>query len=351
VLLGFFNSGAINEWRTPNSIAIRLQGRGDVFYAYVEYTTSRWRAGGDSPGGFSQVPDPSNGRMRFKGFPIGAAVHEWSMRYDPNGNGGTGSITVTMDGETSICHLDQGHKADGATFNRFGLLTVMKQYDTGGEVWADDITVDGERETSTAIPNGMHYKTVRTYTSTIVRPRFDFGYSCHTPRRRAWIRRNGRSRLPRRWALSGKDGLLRAPLKELTLRHPLKASGKVSLRRAVTDSDVLFGFFHAEHSLNSGGSDKIGTPPDFFGVSIGGPSREGFMFPCLPFAHDRAEIRRARSLPAPQWQTPRLLHRVHPTERRQAGDDVRAPRCRNRVVVRFPGTREDRSAPQSIRPD
>jgi hypothetical protein len=41
---------------------------------------------------------------------------------------------------------------------------------------------------------------------------------------------------------------------------------------------VLFGFFHAEHSLNSGGSDKIGTPPDFFGVSIGGPSREGFMF-------------------------------------------------------------------------
>ena len=29
VLLGFFNSATVNEWRTPNSIAIRLNGRGE----------------------------------------------------------------------------------------------------------------------------------------------------------------------------------------------------------------------------------------------------------------------------------------------------------------------------------
>ena len=34
---------------TPNSVALRLYGRGDVFYAFVEYATGRWRAGGDSP--------------------------------------------------------------------------------------------------------------------------------------------------------------------------------------------------------------------------------------------------------------------------------------------------------------
>src|SRR5262249_42519229 len=68
VLLGFFNNGTLNEWRTPNSIAIRLQGRGDTFYAYVEYATQKWRAGGDSPGGFATVRDPETGRMRFKGF-------------------------------------------------------------------------------------------------------------------------------------------------------------------------------------------------------------------------------------------------------------------------------------------
>ena len=68
-----------------------------------------------------------------------------------------------------------------------------------------------------------------------------------------------------------------ARLQELTLARPLKGSGKLALRRAVSDSDVLFGFFHAEHSLNSGGSDRNSTPPDFLGFSIGGPSREGFM--------------------------------------------------------------------------
>jgi hypothetical protein len=158
VLLGFFNADTLNEWRTPNSIAIRLQGRGDVFYAYVEYTTNRWRAGGDTPGGFSQVRNTATGRMQFKGFPTGPAVHEWTMRYDPNGNNGTGSITVTLDGETSICHLDKDHKADGATFNRFGLLTVMKQWDTGGEVWLDDVTINGERETFDREPAGMRCK-------------------------------------------------------------------------------------------------------------------------------------------------------------------------------------------------
>src|SRR5205085_1608672 len=61
-LVGFFNAGTVNEWRTPNTVALRLQGRGDVFYAYVEYATSRWRAGGDAPGGFPALRDPRTGR-------------------------------------------------------------------------------------------------------------------------------------------------------------------------------------------------------------------------------------------------------------------------------------------------
>jgi hypothetical protein len=277
MLLGFFNAETANEWRTPNTIAMRLQGRGDHFFAYVEYTTNRWRSGGDTPGGFSQVRDESTGRMQFKGFPSGPAVHEWSLRYDPHGNGGKGSITATLDGETSICHLDQGHKADRATFNRFGVLPVMKQWDDPGEVWIDDITVNGERETFDQDPGWDAVGNRRTYTSSIVRPRFDFGFSpTHFAEGRAsgemgGLIFRGDGRFPEKMAYYG------ARLADLTLDRPLKASGKVSLRRAVTDSDILFGFFHAEHSLDSGGSDRIGLPPDFIGVSIGGPSREGFM--------------------------------------------------------------------------
>jgi WD40 repeat protein len=278
VLIGFFNTNTINEWRTPNSIAIRLNGRGDHYLAYVEYCTSRWRAGGDSPGGFTTVRDEKTGRTGLNGFASGTNVHQWSLRYDPNGNSGSGTITATMDNETSICHLDHKHKEDGAVFNRFGLINVMKQYDGGGEVWLDDLSVDSETETFDRDPHWDAFQNRRTYTTQIVRPRFDFGYS---PTGHAGglakgemggLIFRGDGRYTNLMAFYGDR------LEELNLEKPLKASGKVALRRAVTDSDILFGFFHAEHSLDSGGSDAIGTPPDFLGVSIGGPSREGFIF-------------------------------------------------------------------------
>jgi uncharacterized protein YjiK len=280
VLLGFFNDSTLNEWRTPNTIALRLQGRGEVFFAYLEYATSKWRAGGDTPQGFATVADPKTGRTQFKGFPIGPKVYEWSLKYDPNGNGGTGSIRATLDGETAVCHLDAGHKGDGAKFNRFGLLTVMKQADTGGEVWIDDVTINGETERFDRDPNWVGLGNRETHSTKVVRPRFDFGY---TPTNFAGGKAGemgglvfrGDGRYPHMMAFYGDR------LDELTLAKPLRASGRLSLRRGVTDSDVLLGFFHAEDSLNSGGKDAIGTPPDFLGVTIGGPSREGFMIsPC-----------------------------------------------------------------------
>lgn len=276
VLLGFFNAGTVNEWRTPNSIALRLYGRGNVFYAYVEYGTGRWRAGGDSPNGFVEAPEPGTGRVRMKGFRIGA-MHRWLLRYDPQGHHGAGSITATMDGETAVCHLDPGHKADGATFNRFGLLNVVKSADTGGEVWLDEVTVNGETESFDQDPHWDGFQNRRTYESWNVRPRFDFGYSpTHYAGGRAagemgGIVFRGDGRFTNLMAFYGDR------LEDLALDKPLKASGKISLRRAVSDSDVPFGFFHAQHSLESGGSDRIATPPDFLGFIVGGPSREGFM--------------------------------------------------------------------------
>ncbi|MEW6160070.1 MAG: hypothetical protein AB1813_21785 [Verrucomicrobiota bacterium] len=278
VLVGFFNAGNAKEWRTPNSIAIRLNGRGDHFYAYVEYMTGRWRAGGDTPGGFTLLRDETSGRTRLKGFPSGNVVHDWTLRYDPQGNNGAGSIAVTIDNETSICHLAPAHRQDGATFNRFGLMTVMKSADDRSEVWLDEVTVNGEKENFDRDPGWEEFQNRRTYTTPIVRPRFDFGYSAtqnaggQKAGEMGGMVFRGDGRYPHMMAFYG------APLEELTLDRPLKAAGKVSLRRAVTDADVLFGFFHAEHSLKSGGTDSISTPPDFLGVMIGGPSREGFMF-------------------------------------------------------------------------
>ena len=41
-LIGFFNADNVNEWRTPNTIALRIYGRGTYFHAYLEYGTGLW---------------------------------------------------------------------------------------------------------------------------------------------------------------------------------------------------------------------------------------------------------------------------------------------------------------------
>jgi hypothetical protein len=277
VLIAFFNADTANEWRTANSVAIRLLGRGDVFYAFVEYATSKWRAGGDSPGGFATVKDPKTGRTNLRGFRTDA-THEWSIRYDPKGNGGSGSITVTIDDEAAACHLSPGHRADGATFNRFGLMPVLKSAVAGGEVWLDDVTIDGAKEDFAKDPRWEGVNNHKEYVSADVRPRFDFGYS---PTRHAGglaagelggLVFRGDCRYRERLAAYGDR------LAELTLDKPLEASGKLALRRAVSDSTVLIGFYNSKDSLNVNPSQESGWPKSFLGVAVEGPSREGFLF-------------------------------------------------------------------------
>lgn len=287
-LVGFFNAKTINEWRTPNTIALRVQGRGDRFFAYVEYASSRWRAGGDGPRPFARVRDPKTGKEEPKGFAARGMSHTWSLTYDPAGNDGGGVISAMIDGETSICHLDAGHKADGASFDRFGLLGVSKSADTSGELWLDDVTIDGQRESFDRDPEWEGFQNRRTYTSRNVRPRFDFGYSA--------------SHFARGLATGELGGLIfRGDCREadrmacygdrvgpLTLDRPLRASGKVVLRRAVSDSTTLFGFYHSGRSMAVNPSQSSGLPENFLGFAVEGPSREGFfVYPAYRTTGDR----------------------------------------------------------------
>ncbi|MBY0228663.1 MAG: hypothetical protein K2W96_05220, partial [Gemmataceae bacterium] len=276
-VIGFFDSRTVNEWRTPNTVSLRLLGRGDVFYAYVEYATGRWRAGGDTPGGFATVRDKEGGKPRLRGFKTGTAL-EWSIRYDPKGNKGGGSVTVTLGGETTVCHLGAGHKADGASFDRFGLMPVLKSAHGGGEVWLDDVEVDGAKDGFDRDPGWEGVGNRRRYESADVRPRFDFGYSPtnHAGGKAAGelggLLFRGDCRFKDRMACYGDRLAL------LGLDKPLKASGKVAMRRGVTDSTTLLGFYHSEDSMASNPSQESGWPKGFLGAAIEGPSREGFFF-------------------------------------------------------------------------
>jgi hypothetical protein len=277
-LIGFFNAGTLNEWRTPNTIALRVSGRDDVFYAWVEYATGRWRAGGDEPRGFPKRRDPRTGRTELVGFTAKGQVHGWSLRYDPAANGGGGAVTATIDDQTAVCHLSAGHKADGATFNRFGILDVMKSADAGGELWMDDVTINGVSDDFAVDPKWDARRNHVAYVSSIVRPRFDFGFS---PTRYAAGRAGGElgglifrgdCRYPTKMACYGDR------LAVLTLEKPLRASGRVSLRRGVTDSTILIGFYHSRDSMAVNPSQDSGLPASFLGVSVEGPSREGIYF-------------------------------------------------------------------------
>jgi len=277
LLLGFFNASTVNEWRTPNTMAIRLNGRGDHFFAYVEYCTSKWRAGGDTTP-FPSITDPRTGRWNLLGYPCNKSL-QWTLTYDPKANEGMGVITATVGKDVAVCKLDKSHKADGATFNHFGILNVMKSADSGSNVWFDDITVNGNAvESFDKDPRWEGRNNHGTSMSRIVRPWFDFGYS-KTQLAGGKVRGElggqifrGDCRERQRMACYGDA------VGPLSLMHPLKASGKIALVRGVSDSTTLFGFYHSQQSMRQNESQNDGLPEGVLGIHIEGPSSEGFHF-------------------------------------------------------------------------
>jgi len=272
-LIGFFNDKTLNEWRTPNAIVFRINSRGEIYHAHAEFTTQKWRATAGIIGRYDPVADHNYPRE----LPCGV-VHQWSMEYDPAGNGGNGSITFTLAGEKTVIDLTPGLRRDGATCNHFGLLNVMKSYDGAGDLWLDDLAINGEAQDFSHDPQWKGLRNRATYATTGVRPRFDFGFSAtHYAGGAArgelgGVIYRGDCRYPERLACYGDR------LNTLTLDRPLRASGKVAMRRGVSDSTTAIGFYHSTHSMAVSDSQQFGTPRDFLGVYIEGPSREGFYF-------------------------------------------------------------------------
>jgi hypothetical protein len=276
LLLGFFNAAAAKEWRTNSTISLRIQARGpDRFFAYVEYCTSKWRAGGDSTP-FPSAPDPKTGRSQLIGFPTGKAL-KWMLTYDPEGNDGRGIVTATIDGKTAICNVAADHKADGARFDHFGIMNVAKSADVGSEFYIDDLTVNGNAETFDRDPKWDGKNNRVTYTSKLVRPRFDFGFS---PTHFAGGANKGElggqifrgdCRHADRLASYGDA------VGPLTLDKPLRASGKIALARGVTDSTTLLGFYSSKDSLRVNDSQNESIPESVLGIHVEGPSDEGFL--------------------------------------------------------------------------
>jgi hypothetical protein len=74
-----------------------------------------------------------------------SASHDWTLEYDPSAAGGNGRITVTLDGRSVALDMSAEHRASGARFDRFGLVTTWID-GNGQHVYFDDLTYTCQQE-------------------------------------------------------------------------------------------------------------------------------------------------------------------------------------------------------------
>ncbi|HEX2747787.1 MAG TPA: hypothetical protein VHM91_07305, partial [Verrucomicrobiales bacterium] len=282
-LMGLFNANTLNGWRTPNTMVVRINGRGETFHCHIEYTSAQWRAGAGVIGEI--VP---GSRITPLEIPQGQP-QTWKMRYTPEADGG-GLFTFEMAGHTAQCRIEPEHRKEGLTFTHFGLLPVMKAWDGAGEIWLDDVKINGTAFDFTSDPKWEGSGNRRTYKTADTRPRFDFGWS--RTKRAGGLSEGELGGLVFRGDCRepGRMGCYGDRLSPLSLKTTLEARGRVAVLRAVSDSTASIGFYHSIHSMKSNPSQKNATPMDYLGINIEGPSSEGFFFypVCRPHGDDSA---------------------------------------------------------------
>ena len=223
------------------------------------------------PGKFRPTPIKNDGTR-----------YDWSLDYDPEGANGNGQFKFTIksdspkpeefEGKPFTVDVPAGLKAEGATFDRFGMLNMMKAGATT-TVYFDDVAHDGE---------DFDFSTDPAWTGSGNRERYEerrqvgahnFGYSPDTN----YAGGAAKGEVGGDMWRSGAYAYYADRVGPLSLNDKLEASGKVMLRVGAPDSDVLLGFFAG------GKRDKEPSESgDFIGVHIGGPTRIGHYF--APFA-------------------------------------------------------------------
>lgn len=264
-MIGWFNETS-RGWRTPYSLAMRIDGNGGKYWLFYEYGTRNWKTGG---GGafegdrYQTTPTPP--------FKTGDAVHHFSLDYDPGGADGRGLVTFRVDDRTYRAELAEGHRADGATFNRFGIWNVQTPGDPL-EVYLDDLVIDGQQHSFDADPAWDALDNHVEFAERVIRPFHDFGFSstahCGGPAGEV----GGIIFRDERPAYYG------ARTGPLTLDDELVASGKLAFLKAGSDSGAYLGWFNSADKQKHDTPEHIVRQKNYLAVLIEGPSRVGHYF-------------------------------------------------------------------------
>ena len=288
VFFGFFNSQQPGGSGRPiGSLGLDFDFEGKGARLAVRLITS----GNKSCGTFITPYLP--GKFRPTPLRLDGTRYRWTLDYDPHGADENGRFTFTMRSDTHTAQdygklpelsekeaqarfpnttvftvdLTPGHKKENATFDRFGMINMMKSGGTA-TMFFDDLQFNGEAQDFSKEPAWIGAGNRVSYEDREVTGAHDFGFSAKT---------NFAGGKPGEiggglWR-SGAFGYYADRVGPLNLEQKLEARGKVKLVTAGPDSDMQFGWF------NSAAKDKgAGDAENSVGIHVGGPTRIGHYF-------------------------------------------------------------------------
>jgi len=271
--IGFFNSAG-QGFRPMNFLGFRFMGfnEPDGCTLEVTYGTRIGSAGGmflsqGGQAGAGLIREWDTSKM-VRIAPDGRH-HNWSLVYDPNARDGEGEIVFELDSEVWRVGLRDGHRKDGAVFDRFGIFNDQIP-GRAMTIYFDDLAVNGFEEDFSSDPgwegNGNHL----VFEDDVLYGSNRFGYSDtnHTGGEPGEI--GGRF-----WRVEGAQepqfkGYYGDEIGTLGLDRRLEARGKIAIPHFSIDTGMHIGFFNSE--------EQGWMPDNFIGVNLDSLTSAGRFF-------------------------------------------------------------------------
>lgn len=245
--IGWFNDA---EGSKPaNFVGFRLMAQGsDELYADPWVWTGTWRGHGTK----LQLP-----------IDLSRQQHSFKLDYNPAANSGAGAVRIAVDGNPMSMTLPEGFKADGASFNRFGIFNTMWSPGATIRVYLDDVRFAAQfgtvEESFDADPGWQRRGNRITFTDCRTHGNHDFGWA------------DGRQAIGGlfwRTDPSDRKSYYAERINTVTFDRRLEQAGTITFTSQMVDSGVFLGWFN-EATVNEP------LPRGFLGLLIEGLTSDG----------------------------------------------------------------------------
>ncbi|MDZ4848697.1 MAG: hypothetical protein SGI77_05350 [Pirellulaceae bacterium] len=278
VFFGFFNSQQPGGSGRPiGSLGLNLDFEKNGARLAVRLITAHNQGCGTFITRYEQYRKPEL-KAEMRPTPIITDLrYTWQLDYDPEGNKGDGRFQFSIksnsdqpqdwEGQVFAVDLPPGYKKDGTSFDRFGVMNMMKAGGTA-TIFFDDLQYAGHTQEFANDPKWIGSGNRVSFEDREVVGAHDFGYNPTTN-----LAGGSTGEIGGGLWRSGEFGYYADRIGPLNLEQRLEARGTVKLVTAGPDSDMFIGWFNSDS--------KEKSPADnghFIGIHVGGPTRVGHYF-------------------------------------------------------------------------